>query len=343
MRAVVLAEVSASALGSGIAVVAAVQGAGARALVLNVVTSALLGAVFLSLASRWRPLERPTRADLFEQFMVSSHMLRNNLLNYANRNVDNLLIGRFLGPEATGLYVRSYSLLTLPIQQVSAIFGRVMVPALATLQPERQRARETYLKSLQSIVAIAAPSAMVLAVMADGLVPVVLGSDWTGAVPIIRVFALLSVLQIVATTFGWVLLSHGQARHLARLATFNTAFTVASFAVGVVIGTPLAVALSYAIGCLLSIYPSVQRACRTLDLHVGRLLRTLVRPLLLGLAVATCTLLVRRLDHGLAEPARLFSEGLVALTALIGLARLLGLRIDGFSRIADPDDHEHDA
>jgi PST family polysaccharide transporter len=276
----------------------------------------------------------PSSEALRQQFKVSRFMLRSNLLNYANRNVDNLLVGRYLGPVATGLYVRSYSLLRLPVSQVTGIFNRVMVPTLATLRSDKRRVQVTYLELLRNLVTVVAAAAATVAVVAGEAVPLVLGDRWAGAVPIIRVFALLSILQVVAATFGWVLMSHGEARSLSRLALFNAAFTVSSFVVGILLGTPLAVASAYAVGCLLSVYPSALLTCRAIDIGVGRLLAALARPLLLGVGVAGAAMVARAVTGNLPDLARLTLELAAAAAVFLGGVRVLGLTLRGLATIA---------
>ena len=59
-------------------------------------------------------------------------MLGTNVVNYWGRNADNLLIGRFAGAASLGLYNRAFNLMSLPVQQVSMVLGRVMFPVLST-------------------------------------------------------------------------------------------------------------------------------------------------------------------------------------------------------------------
>ena len=49
----------------------------------------------------------------------------NRILNFANRNVDNVLIGRYISDAALGFYSLAYRMLLLPIQQINAPRHRV--------------------------------------------------------------------------------------------------------------------------------------------------------------------------------------------------------------------------
>ncbi len=73
-------------------------------------------------------------------------VLGTDLLNYANRNTDSLLIGRTLGAGPLGFYSMSYQIMLYPLQQVSSVIVKVLFPTLSQLQDELPRFREAYLK-----------------------------------------------------------------------------------------------------------------------------------------------------------------------------------------------------
>ena len=57
-----------------------------------------------------------------------------NVVNYAVRNMDNLLIGWRWGASPLGLYEKAYSLLLLPIQVINGPLTTVTVPTLSRLR-----------------------------------------------------------------------------------------------------------------------------------------------------------------------------------------------------------------
>ena len=52
------------------------------------------------------------------------------LVNSVSRNIDNLLVGRFQGPEALAFYALAYRLLLLPVQLASTTVGARAVPGV---------------------------------------------------------------------------------------------------------------------------------------------------------------------------------------------------------------------
>ena len=92
----------------------------------------------------------------------------------------------------------------------------------------------------------------------------------------IRVFALVGIVQSLTTTIGWIFLSQGRPKQMSHLAILNSACVIVSFFVGVVIGSPFAVAVSYAIAGVIVTYPTVRVGYGLIDLPI-RLVRAASR------------------------------------------------------------------
>ena len=70
------------------------------------------------------------------------------------RGADNLLIGRFFGAAAVGLYSRASILLIRPLEQFTMPINAVLVPALSRVQTEHDRYRRTFLHVFEAIALI---------------------------------------------------------------------------------------------------------------------------------------------------------------------------------------------
>ena len=65
------------------------------------------------------------------------HLTGSSLINFAARNIDNVLIGRYWGPTQLGLYSRAYQLLLLPLEQINAPLDTVAITSLSKLIDSR--------------------------------------------------------------------------------------------------------------------------------------------------------------------------------------------------------------
>ncbi len=261
-------DVAAAVIASMVSIGLAVAGFGLAAIVAVGLVTAVATTVLAWLCVRWIPAALPTRQAVKDLLGFSGHLLGFNALNYWARNLDNLLVGRFFGAYQAGLYTRSYSLLLLPLSQVSAIFGRVMLPSLSSVQTDHARVREAYLKALATISCMMTPVSLGLALVAGDFVEALLGPQWDPAVSMIRVFSLLGILQSLTSTVGWLFLSQGKPKRMLVLSIFNTAIVIASFFVGVAIGSAFAVAVCYSIVGVAISYPTVRMAYALIHLPI---------------------------------------------------------------------------
>src|SRR5262245_15436776 len=70
-------------------------------------------------ACRWRPGLPRRGASVREILAFGGHLAGFNVINYLARNLDNVLVGRFAGAGALGLYSRAYQLLMMPLNQIN--------------------------------------------------------------------------------------------------------------------------------------------------------------------------------------------------------------------------------
>jgi O-antigen/teichoic acid export membrane protein len=103
---------------------------------------------------------------------------------------DNLVVGRWLGPAALGVYGRAYGLMVMPANIFGRIVGRVLFPVMSQVQDERHRLAGGYERALAVVALLALPVSAFAWVVAPEFIPVLLGPAWTGAVLPFRLFTI---------------------------------------------------------------------------------------------------------------------------------------------------------
>ena len=297
---------------------AAVAGAGYWALVVGQVGGAIVSLIIVWTAVRWRP-GRPARATGTRELVsFGGGVSTFSLLNYASKNLDNVLIGRFLGAEPLGLYSRGYGLLMLPLQQVHAPLGNVVRPTLAGLWPEPDRYRRYYLAALSGLCFVVAPLVVVLAVLADHVVRVLLGPQWLEAAEVFRWLAVAGLLQTVGYTNGWLYLTSGRAWALARWGLISRPIIMASFAVGLPWGIT-GVAISYAIAQVVLTPIGIARASRGTPVKLGDVLRVCARPFVVAVLSGGVAAAAYLIVPDASSLVQLLVRGGLAATTALGL------------------------
>jgi PST family polysaccharide transporter len=190
-----------------------------------------------------------------------------SFVNYFAQNMDNLLVGRFLGSAALGFYNLAFNLLVLPASSISDVVGRVMFPTLSVIQHDKQLVRKAYVTANRYIAAVSFPLMIWVLVAAPQLVRVVYGPKWISVIPLIQIFALAGLEQSIDTSVGWIFLSQGRTDVLFKVGIFTTVVIVISFVVGLRGGVE-GVVIAYTLAIYLKAYPVFVIAFRLIGMKV---------------------------------------------------------------------------
>jgi O-antigen/teichoic acid export membrane protein len=184
------------------------------------------GTVLLSyLMSTYRPrLSLAARAELFHS---SKWLLVNNTLEFLNGRAAELVIGRFAGAAGVGVYTISSEVATLPTTELVAPINRAAFPGYARLAHELPALRASFLTVISMIALFAIPAGLGIAVVADLMVPAVLGPRWLHAIPLIRILAVYGMLGALHTNIAYVYLAVGRQRLISVVLGTHFAVLVA--------------------------------------------------------------------------------------------------------------------
>ncbi|WP_378942262.1 lipopolysaccharide biosynthesis protein [Mesorhizobium sp. ANAO-SY3R2] len=111
------------------------------------------------------------------------------ICNYLASQVDRLVVGRWLGAEALGIYSLSSQLMTTPAVIVGQVLDRVLFPTMALVQEEPVRLARAYRSAVAGCALLVLPASVVVAIVAPEIVLVLLGPAWLAAVVPLQVLA----------------------------------------------------------------------------------------------------------------------------------------------------------
>ena len=169
-------------------------------------------------------------------------VLASNVINFAARNAQSLLIGTALGVTAVGLYGMAYQVMILPLMALAWPASGVL---LATLSRLAQRAPETSDRSsfASPVLALSLLTATItfplmawLSIGLDFPVAALLDPAWHRAVPLITVMAPLGAVQALAAYNGAVLIALGHARLQFHVNLASSAILLVGFALALPFG-----------------------------------------------------------------------------------------------------------
>lgn len=292
-------ELAASLFGAVIAIGAALFHAGVWSLVYQSLGMMALTTISLWTMAEWRPYIVLEWSEFKSVSNFSLHLVGFNLLNYCARNLDYLLIGKLLGATALGYYTYAYRIMLYPLQNVSAVVGRVMFPVYSKLQNNNTILRENYLKTVSTIALITFPMMLGLIGVREQLVLGVFGPQWQAIQPLILILAPVGLIQSIGTTVGPIFQAKGRTDLMMRWGLVAASLTVLAFVGGLRWGLT-GIALAYAMISLILAYPGFAIPFKLIGLSVHKLGPALWRPLLcsilmLGAVLGLATILPDRL------------------------------------------------
>lgn len=117
------------------------------------------------------------------------------IANYAATQADNLVVGRWMGPAALGIYGRAYQFLMMPATQLGTVADKVLFPVMSAVQQDKPRLARAYSTGVALIAMMTMPMSGVLIVLAPEIVYVLLGKAWMAVVPPFQVLAVALVFR----------------------------------------------------------------------------------------------------------------------------------------------------
>ena len=110
-------------------------------------------------------------------------------------NIDNLMVGKFLGIPALGLYGLAYNYSLLPIMFLGISLGNVVLAEFPRLYSDPPRFWSAFFTSSKLLAGLVCPLAAVLALVAPDVFPVLFGPKWASAVAPFQILAIYGAIR----------------------------------------------------------------------------------------------------------------------------------------------------
>lgn len=222
------------AIGVIVSIVAAWLGASYWALVIQLLVMTAARTVLSWVMCPWRPSMPRRGAGTRELIALGGWAAGTDLLYQLNRTIETLLIGRVLGANPLGAFNRGSAVIMQIPSQATGPIQAVAVAALSRVQADSGRFVAAYRHGVLLVGAVALPIAGFAFVMADPIVSILLGAEWTECVSIVRLLIGDVVVSIVGpATVGWLFVY--KRRVVARFAWTAGCFVVKAAALAAVV------------------------------------------------------------------------------------------------------------
>jgi PST family polysaccharide transporter len=211
-RAMAIAEVTAMACGVGTAVAVALAGGGAWALVDQQLAFYSVRLTLTWMTSGFTPQMVFDWDSAKEHIQFGRDVLSVNVLSFATRSLDNLVIGKALSAAAVGVYSMAFQFARIPMMLVSGPLQYVLYGQLsAAHHKDKAVIRSNFVVITQVLAVMIFPPVGIVAVAHAPVFDMLLSQKWASAGHVFMLVAPACALQAVASLCGTMLLVLGRA------------------------------------------------------------------------------------------------------------------------------------
>ena len=210
----------------------ALCGFGMWAIILPKLLVAPIWIGFVRYGHSWRPARFEFNGPGFlgwrDIARFSRHVVGVELMTTFQANVDNLLVGYFLGVQALGVYYFAFNAgLGITLGLVTA-FGAAVYPHLCEVRSDRDALTHRFWDAVRKLGFIVAPLVLAQTLLAPIYVPLVFGAKWVPAIPVLMIICLSALARPFATTCSQLLKAVGRPDiELRWQAALSTILTIA--------------------------------------------------------------------------------------------------------------------
>ncbi|WOJ91241.1 lipopolysaccharide biosynthesis protein [Methylocapsa polymorpha] len=237
-----------------ITIVAAVAGFGYWSMVISTAIWPVINTGALWATTRWKPGLPRRNARIASMLHFGGAVALSNIVSYVTSSLDKVLLGRFWGADALGLYGRAMQMINIPISKLNGEMGTIAFSALSRLQHDPPQFKNYFLKGYGLVMTMTAPITLFSAAFADDITLVILGPKWIEAATIFRLLTpTVLILGIIKAT-SWLLLSLGLQRRNLAIGLVVAPLCIMSYLIGLPYG-PQGIALAYSTAMALWVVP----------------------------------------------------------------------------------------
>jgi PST family polysaccharide transporter len=310
-------EVGSEIISTAIAIGMALAGYGYWAIVASVIAGPLVITVGAWVASGWIPGLPRRVSGVSSMLRHGGAVTLSGLVAYTAYNSEKILLGRYFGPDALGLYSRAFELINLPTLIVNNAISVVAFSSLSRLQTEPGRFKDYFLKGYSLVVSVTLPTTIACAVFADDIILVALGPNWTEASTIFRFLAPTILIFGMINPLSWLLLSLGLQERSLKIGLVLVPVVISAYLLGLPFG-PNGVALAFSAAMILWLVPHIRWCLHDTPISVHELLSVADRPLISGAVAAIAAACIQHAAMPISSPIiRLALAGTVMLAVYV--------------------------
>lgn len=316
-------------------IILALTGFGLWSVVIGLLVQAIVKSYVLFKGER---IPRPFRFSMtaYRDLMsVARGFSAATILSYLASNIDNLIVGRWMGPAALGTYSRAFQLMARPSQMLAKSLNLVLYPTMARKQEDRADLQAIFEKTTTSLAVLVMPIGFVACVLGPEIVYVLLGNRWPEVIVPFQIMAAGMFFRVGNLPSDSMTQAIGATKGRVLPKMYYTVAVAVFVYLGVRVGSVEAVSWGIVAANAIHTFSMGQVCVKHLGMGWGGFFRAHQAPALVTVVASAGALLVAvPLRHAHASHAlTLFAGLLVAAAATFALLKFGGQRLLGDSMV----------
>ena len=199
LKITAIANATQSILSNIITVILALLGMGIWSIVLPMVLTTPVWIVITWMNHSWRPPKSFSLERWQDITSFGKNLLLVEFLNKLRGNLDYLIIGKFLGVEALGIYYFAFNAGLGISMNVINTFMSALFPHICEVRGDYKQFKQRYFSSLKKVSSVVIPLILLQSLLSPLYVPVIFGQKWIPAIPVL----IMICLSVIPRIFLW--------------------------------------------------------------------------------------------------------------------------------------------
>lgn len=287
---------TAALLSGVVAIVMAYQHFSYYSLVAQSIVYAVVLFVGAFVASKFVQYLRPFKTNLKSMMdsikkivSYSSYNFAFNFINYFSRNLDNILIGKYMGASSLGFYDKAYRLMLFPVSSLNQVFSPIIHPLLADYEDNKEFIYQAFAKMVQFLSLVGIPLTVFFYFNAEDIIMAMYGHQWVASAPIFRILSLTVWIQIIVASLGAIFLASNKPNLYFYNGLMNAVILVTAIVIGILhadlVQLSYYLMVAYYVSAMVTLYLIM---VHVFDKQLMLLFKLLSKPLLIGVVVMAC-------------------------------------------------------
>jgi O-antigen/teichoic acid export membrane protein len=307
-----------------VAILLAFRGAGAWALVMQLIVNQALVCMWVWKAARWRPGFQFSKSQFVDMAKFGNKVVMVDVVATIRATAEAAIISTVLGPAALGYLSIAQRLVQVTRDLGATALVPVSTVVFAKVRDSEERLQSAYLKALGISYSAVSPMMTVVVVGGPLVVPLLFGDGWDQSVPVAQALALAAILTLGAMLDHGLHYGVGRPGRWLAYAVVMDALTVGVTALAAPRGL-----IWVAVGFILVAFAATVARW----ILVGRLLDIPVRSLAV-IFLTACVAVAGSAGAGLL--VRNLTDGWAPLLSLAAVIVTIGLVHVGIVRVVSP-------